>query len=77
MQKRRKPEEGEKVYELTPNNLVSEWIVEKVSKSRFGAVYRLSRESGDSFCTFTDSDLGRRIFINKDDAVKEMHRKAL
>ena len=66
---------GDTVYEISPNNTISEWIVKAVSKSGLSFTYTLTKNDGDSFCTYDSSSLGKDIFLNADDAVREKRKR--
>ena len=66
---------GDTVYEISPSNTISEWIVKSVSKSGLFFTYTLTKKDGDSFCTYDSSSLGKDIFKSADNAVREKKRR--
>ncbi len=72
---KRKPAPGDKIYELSPNNTMSEWIINSISKDGLSSIYTLAKENGDSFCTYSSASIGKDIFTAREDAVKARDKR--
>ncbi len=68
---------GSKIYELTSNNNISEWIVSDILTSGRTKSFKLSKEDCSSFCVYESSSLGRDIFMDYESAKKEKERRML
>ncbi len=75
--KRSLPDVGTKIYELTINNTINEWIVGEVYRTRHDSSIRLIKDGSSSFVVYSSSSLGREIFTDFGDALREKERRLL
>ena len=68
---------GSKIYELTSNNIISEWTVADIMASGRNKNFKLIKEDCSSFCVYEASSLGRDIFTDYETARKEKERRML
>ena len=65
---------GSVVY-LVSDNTVSEWFVNEVVSAGHSCLYKLKKNDSSSFCMFDVSRMGKDLFSNRDDALKELERR--
>ena len=68
---------GNKVYEVSVNNTISEYTVAAVYQAGRKKNYKLVKDNSSSFCVYEENSIGRDIFTDRADALKERDRRGL